>query len=411
MQTVTWAGSSYNIPNQRGDTPWSGLSDFAIAVAAKGLNTGGGNFTLLADVNTGATFGFVSAYFKSRTANIATAGVLRLAKTDVIDWRNNANGANLPLGINVSDQLTFNSVILATAAATLTASRALVSDGSGNITVATTTATEIGYVNGVTSAIQTQINTKATGTINSGGANRMAYYSAATAITALPALAINKAIVSDASGLLDVSTTSATELGYVTGVTSAIQTQINSVSTVANAALPKAGGTMSGAIAMGTNKITGLGNGTAAQDAVAFGQLHYKATPIQGTSTTSVSSSSSTFQTSNCAASITPSTASSLVKITAVFTAKLSSGAADAGRFTLFRGTTNLGPAAGMVTLQVVSAVNQLVPCTLIYLDSPSTTSATTYIVKYSNVNGVATVGVGSDFSSDQQTMILEEVI
>ena len=37
--------------------------------------------------------------------------------------------------------------------------------------------------------------------------------------------------------------------------------------------LPLTGGTMSGAIAMGANKITGLANGTAAQDAAAFGQI------------------------------------------------------------------------------------------------------------------------------------------
>lgn len=37
--------------------------------------------------------------------------------------------------------------------------------------------------------------------------------------------------------------------------------------------LKLAGGTMSGPIAMGTSKITGLGNGSAAQDAVAFGQI------------------------------------------------------------------------------------------------------------------------------------------
>jgi hypothetical protein len=37
--------------------------------------------------------------------------------------------------------------------------------------------------------------------------------------------------------------------------------------------LPLAGGTMSGAIAMGSNKITGLTNGSGAQDAAAFGQL------------------------------------------------------------------------------------------------------------------------------------------
>ena len=46
--------------------------------------------------------------------------------------------------------------------ADLTASRALVSDGTGKIAAsASTTATEIGYVAGVTSAIQTQLNTKA----------------------------------------------------------------------------------------------------------------------------------------------------------------------------------------------------------------------------------------------------------
>lgn len=46
-------------------------------------------------------------------------------------------------------------------AAAITASRALVSNSNGVPTHAITTATEIGYVNGVTSAIQTQIDTKA----------------------------------------------------------------------------------------------------------------------------------------------------------------------------------------------------------------------------------------------------------
>ncbi len=42
----------------------------------------------------------------------------------------------------------------------LTASRALVSDGSGDVSVSAVTSTEIGYLDGVTSAIQTQIDTK-----------------------------------------------------------------------------------------------------------------------------------------------------------------------------------------------------------------------------------------------------------
>lgn len=50
---------------------------------------------------------------------------------------------------------------------------------------------------------------------------------------------------------------------------SAVQTSL----TAADNALPKSGGTMSGAIAMGSNKITGLANGTAATDAAAFGQI------------------------------------------------------------------------------------------------------------------------------------------
>lgn len=49
--------------------------------------------------------------------------------------------------------------------------------------------------------------------------------------------------------------------------------------TLINGALQKSGGTMSGAIAMGSNKITGLANGTAATDAAAFGQI-----PTAGTS-------------------------------------------------------------------------------------------------------------------------------
>jgi hypothetical protein len=50
-------------------------------------------------------------------------------------------------------------------------------------------------------------------------------------------------------------------------------TTASSALSTANAALPKSGGTMSGAIAMGASKITGLANGTASTDAAAFGQI------------------------------------------------------------------------------------------------------------------------------------------
>lgn len=53
-----------------------------------------------------------------------------------------------------------------------TASRALITNGSGNIAVSDVTSTELGYLDGVTSAIQTQINgvkTTANGAIQQGG--------------------------------------------------------------------------------------------------------------------------------------------------------------------------------------------------------------------------------------------------
>lgn len=48
----------------------------------------------------------------------------------------------------------------------LTASRVVVSDGSKQLTSSATTSTEIGYVSGVTSAIQTQLDTKAPDTVD-----------------------------------------------------------------------------------------------------------------------------------------------------------------------------------------------------------------------------------------------------
>ena len=60
--------------------------------------------------------------------------------------------------------------------------------------------------------------------------------------------------------ILDGVTATTTELNYVDGVTSAIQTQLD-------AKLDESGGTMTGNIAMGTNKITGLGTPTDAADA------------------------------------------------------------------------------------------------------------------------------------------------
>ena len=101
----------------------------------------------------------------SGDATVASNGALTIAN-DAVEQAMIADDA---VG---ADQLAADAVVNASVASgaaiafskmeNLTASRALVSDGSGDVSAATTTSTEIGYVNGVTSAIQTQLDAKAT---------------------------------------------------------------------------------------------------------------------------------------------------------------------------------------------------------------------------------------------------------
>jgi len=83
---------------------------------------------------------------------------------------------------------------------------------------ATLSVTELNYVDGVTSAIQTQLDGKQA-TVTGG----------ASTITSSN-LTASRALASNASGKVEVSAATSTELGYLSGVTSAIQTQINAIS-------------------------------------------------------------------------------------------------------------------------------------------------------------------------------------
>lgn len=76
------------------------------------LQKAGGLFQLLAEVDFGTSFGLKSLYYKSRTSSPADAGQLRLARADVINWRNQNNDANLSLSVDSSDNLFFNGVAI-----------------------------------------------------------------------------------------------------------------------------------------------------------------------------------------------------------------------------------------------------------------------------------------------------------
>lgn len=120
----------------------------------------------------------------------------------------------------------------------------------------TATATELNVLDGITSSTA-ELN------ILDGVTASASELNVLDGITSTVAeLNILDGVTSTASELniLDGATLTVTELNYVDGVTSAIQTQLDGK-------LDESGGTMTGAIAMGTNKITGLGTPTDAADA------------------------------------------------------------------------------------------------------------------------------------------------
>lgn len=159
--SLTINGVSYNYP-ETGDNEWgTAATDWATAVTNGMLQKAGGSFILTAEVDFGASHGLASLYFRSRSSNPAATGVVRFANDEGITWRNNANSGDLLLKVNSSDQLEYNGGSFLTAPGALTASRALVTNSSAEIVSSTVTSAEVGYLSGVTSAIQTQLAGKA----------------------------------------------------------------------------------------------------------------------------------------------------------------------------------------------------------------------------------------------------------
>jgi hypothetical protein len=145
----------------------------------------------------------------------------------------------------------------------------------------TVSATELGYLDGVTSAVQTQLDSKlSTSTASSTYAPLAS--PALTGVPTAPTAAANtnttqvattayvqteiNDLIASAPGALDTLNELAAALGndasFSTTVTNSLATK-----------LPLAGGTMSGAIAMGGNKITGLGTPTVSTDAATKGYI------------------------------------------------------------------------------------------------------------------------------------------
>ena len=134
----------------------------------------------------------------------------------------------------------------------LTANRALISNASGKVAVSDNiTTTELGYLNNVSSNIQTQLNGK------------QATLTGAASTIGSSNLTANRALISNSSGKVAASSSiSTTELGYLNNVSSNIQTQLNDKA-------PKASPTFTGTATIPTAAITtvDLGDWTISEDA------------------------------------------------------------------------------------------------------------------------------------------------
>lgn len=119
-------------------------------------------------------------------------------------------------------QATITGAATTITSANLTASRAVISNASGKVAVSSVTDIELEYVSGVTSAIQTQIDGKQASLVS--GTNIKTINSTSLLgsgnISVAPASGIDATAIG--SGSVDN-----TEFGYLNGVTSAIQTQID----------------------------------------------------------------------------------------------------------------------------------------------------------------------------------------
>jgi hypothetical protein len=256
------------------------------------------------------------------------------------------------------------------------------------------TAGELTYLDGVTSAIQTQMDAKAA--------------LAGPTFTGTVTLPSTTAI----------GTVSSTEIGYVDGVTSAIQTQLDAK--IAKTLTTTTGDTI---YASSANTPARLGVGTTGQVLTVAGGVPTWATPsgggkvlqvVQGTSTTSTGITSTSYTDTTLSATITPSATTSkiLVLVSQSYHFQTNRTTFCYTSSQIVRGSTSILAQLNSFGIEAAAGSRGVLGTwgwwNFHYLDSPSTTSATTYKTQ-ANVDTSGDT-ITAQESSKPSTIILIEI-
>jgi hypothetical protein len=207
------------------------------------------------------------------------------------------------------------------------------------------------------------------------------------------------------------STVSATELGYLDGVTSAIQTQLDAktakstLTTTGDIYYASSANTPARLAIGSTSDVLTVVAGVPGWAAPAGGGKVLQV--VQGTTTTNASNSTTTFADTNLSASITPSAATSkILVLVSQHCEKTNGHAGNTIALRLMRGATEVY--INQYLIYTNSTLVQRGLQSFNYLDSPSTTSATTYKTQFANDVNQAAVAVQA--SNQIGTIILMEI-
>lgn len=393
-QIKTLNGVQYTLP-QYSDTGWGAntgnvLTQYLAAIADVTLQLSGGSFTLTAETDFGSNFGLKALYLKTETANPASAGVVRLGKTDSIGWRNNANSADKLLSIDGSDNLQYAStkVLLSGAVvnADINASAAIAYSKlalTGSIVNA-----DIANAAGIAYSKLTLTGSIVNADIASGAAIAYSKLNLTGSI-------VNGDITAGTITNAAINASAAIAYSKLSLTGSIVDADINASAAVALSKL----GTLSGISAT-------LGTITSADTIVgALGKI-INARVVQvvfSTTTTAFTTGSATAQTAQ-SLSITPKSTSNKVLIIA-FGSLTSNSSAQTGFGSLYNGSTNLASGTNYMAVNTTGQNDH--SGFMMWLDSPASTSAQTYNVKIWG-DGAHTTGWGINASGQLMMLAIE---